>query len=246
MLLMSLSGAEMKTTIKYIAYLVILAGANGLFAQTVGVPVSLNLVQLSASASVQAVPDLLAIALNTSREGGDASEVQSGLKADIDAALAVARSQATPGQMEARTANFSLHPRYGRDGLPMGWTGSAGLVLEGRDFARIGSTAGEIRTLTVSSVGFGLSRELQAKLESEAQTLAIERFKSRAGEIARGFGFSGYTLREINVNTQEPGFAGRPRMMAAQTREAAADAPIPVEAGKVSVMVSVSGSVQMK
>lgn len=120
------------------------------------------------------------------------------------------------------------------------------MILEGRDFTRISGTAGKIQTLSVGSVSFGLSREQRAKVEGEAQGIAIERFKARATDIARAFDFAGYTLREVNVSAVEPGFTPRPRVMALEARATMADAPLPVEAGKTSVVVTVSGSVQLK
>jgi predicted secreted protein len=148
--------------------------------------------------------------------------------------------------MDVRTGNFSLYPRYGRDGKITAWQGSAELVLEGRDFARISATAGKIQTLTMGNVGFGLSREQRGKVEGEAQAQAIERFKAKAADIAKGFGFGGFTLREVSVNANDQGFVPRPRMMAMEARAVAADAPVPVEAGKSTVLVTVSGSVQLK
>jgi predicted secreted protein len=205
-----------------------------------------NVVQLAANGSVEVQQDLLSISMNTTRDGPDAGVIQSQLKTAIDAALLEAKKAAQPGQLEVRTGNFSLYPRYGRDGKPIGWQGSAELVLEGRDFARISSTAGKIQTLTIGSVNFGLSREQRAKVEGDAQGQAIERFKARASEIARGFGFAGYSLREVNVSANDQGFAPRPRMLAMEAKAMTADTPVPVEAGKTLVMVTVSGSVQLK
>ena len=236
----------MKITTKVIAACALLTGASALFAQQNLYPPLQNVVQLSANGSVEVGPDLLSISMNTTRDGPDAGVVQSQLKTAIDAALAEARKVAQPGQLDVRTGNFSLYPRYGRDGKSIGWQGSAELILEGRDFARISGTAGKIQTLTVGSVSFGLSREQRAKVEGDAQGIAIECFKARATDIARGFGFAGYTLREVNVSAVEPGFTPRPRLMALDARAAGAETPVPVEAGKTSVVVTVSGSVQLK
>jgi predicted secreted protein len=120
------------------------------------------------------------------------------------------------------------------------------MVLEGRDFARITTTAAKIQTLTMGGVGFGLSREQRAKVEGEAQSLAIERFKAKAAELAKGFGFSSYTLREVSVNSNDQGYPRPPRMMAMEAKAAQADMAVPVEAGKSSVVVTVSGSVQLR
>ncbi|MGJ7486657.1 SIMPL domain-containing protein [Variovorax sp. LT2P21] len=204
-----------------------------------------NVLQLSASGTVEVQQDLLSMTLSTTRDAPEAATVQNQLKAALDAALAEARKSAQPGQLDVRTGNFTLSPRYTREGKINGWQGSTELVLEGRDFPRITQTANRITTLTVGGVGFGLSREQRAQVETEAQSIAIENFKQKAGELAKGFGFAGYTLREVSVNANEGGPI-RPRMMAAQAKSLSADAPVPVEAGKTSVVVNISGAVQLK
>jgi len=228
-----------------IAACALAAATSGLWAQSTPWTPPQNVLQLSASGTVDVQQDLLVMSLNTVREGPDATTVQNQLKVVLDTALAEARKTAAPGQMDVRTGNFSLYPRHGRDGKISGWQGSAELVLEGRDFARITAAAGKIPGMTLGNVGFGLSRERRALVEADAQKQAIDRFKAKAGELAAGFGFTGYTLREVSVNANDPGFA-RPRMLAMEAKAAAADMPVPVEAGKSTVMVTVSGSVQLK
>lgn len=220
--------------------------AAGAVAQTAApVPVQ-NLVQLSASATVEVPQDLLTISMTTTRDGAEATAVQNQLRTALEVALAEARKMALPGELDVRTGNFNLYPRYGRDGKMTGWQGATELILEGRDFARISATAGKIQTLTLGQVGFGLSREQRARSEGEAQAMAIERFKTRATDIARGFGFSAYSLREVSVSANDQGFTPRPKLMAMEARAVMADAPVPVEAGKSAVVVTVSGSVQLK
>jgi predicted secreted protein len=239
-------GTGLNKLIRIGAACVIVAGSAGGFAQQVQFPAAQNVVQLSATGLVEVQQDLLSIVMSATRDGADAVMVQSQLKTAIDTALAEARKGAQAGQLDVRTGNFSVTPRYGRDGKSTGWLGSAELVLEGRDFARITATAGRIQTLTVSAVAFGLSREQRARVEGDAQSMAIERFKARAMDISRSFGFTGYTLREVNVNANDQSFATRPRMLAMEARAGAADAALPVEAGKTSVLVTVSGAVQLK
>ena len=65
----------------------------------------------------------------------------------------------------------------------------------------------------------------------------------RAGVSA--FGFGGYALREVSINTNDQGPMPRMRAMAMSAKSEMADAPVPVEAGKSTVLVSISGSVQM-
>lgn len=209
-------------------------------------PAPREVVQFSATATAEARQDLLSVTLRTTREGSEPMMVQEQLKSTLEAALADARVAGQAGALEVRSGNFSLVPRQGRDGRITAWQGSAEMVLSGRDFERIAATAGRIQGMTVASVVFGLSREQRERLESQARLQAIERFRTRAGEIARAFGFATYTLREVNIDSQEQGALIRPRLMAMEARSSVADAPLPVEAGMATVQVTVNGSVQLK
>ena len=60
------------------------------------------------------------------------------------------------------------------------------------------------------------------------------------------FGFGGYTVREVNVSSDEMRGMPVPMMRAQASRAAMEDAPLPVEAGKATVSAVVSGSVQMR
>jgi predicted secreted protein len=224
----------------------LVACAAGASAQSLPYPPPQNVLQLSATGTVEVQQDLLSLNLTTTREAGDANAVQSQLKIALDAALAEARKAAQPGQLDVRTGNFALYPRYSQGGKISGWQGTAELVLEGRDFGRITQTAGRIQTMTLGGVSFGLSREQRAKVEGDAQSIAIDRFKAKAGELAKGFGFSGYSLREVAVNTNDQGFPRPVRTLAMDSRTGQADMAVPVEAGKSTVVVTVSGSVQLR
>ena len=223
-----------------------LAGAGSASAQQGPQIPPQNVIQLAANGSVEVQQDLLSISMTTTREGQDATAIQTQLKTALDSALGEAKKSAQPGQLDVRTGNFSLYPRYGRDGKITAWQGTTELVLEGRDFARISATAGKIQTLTLSNVAFSLSREQRIKVEGDAQSVAIERFKARAAEIAKSFGFATYTLREVAVNAGDQGFTPRPRMVSMEAKSAVSDASVPVEAGKTTVTVTVSGTVQLQ
>jgi predicted secreted protein len=236
----------MQFTIKTIAACAMIAWAGASFSQNIRMETPQNVVSLQSTGTVEVQQDMLMISMNTTKDGTDAGAVQTQLKTALDAALSEAKKVAQPGQLDVRTGAFSMYPRYGRDGKINGWQGSTELVLEGRDFARISATAGKINTLTLGQVSFGLSREARAKVEGEAQAQAIERFKTKATEISKNFGFGGYSIREVSVNANDQGFSPRPRMEMMQAKTASSDAPVPVEAGRSTVVVTVNGSVQMK
>jgi predicted secreted protein len=211
-------------------------------------PVPQNVVSLAAAASLQVPQDWLTVVLATTREGNDAAALQAQLKLALDTALAEARRAArgtAPQDLEVQTGGFSLNPRYGRDGRMSGWSGRAELQLQGRDTAAIAQLAGRIQTLTVASTGFSLSREAREKVESQVVAEAIGRFRARADEVSRQFGFAGWTLREVNVQTELPMGQPQPRMRVASAMAATTDEALPVEAGKATVSVTVAGSVAL-
>ena len=243
----------MNKLIKLIAASAVLAGVSAAYAQNAAAPEPRNVVQLSAAGSVDVQQDLLVLTLSTARDGKDAAVVQSQLRQALDAAVLEARRNAEPGQMDIRTGNFSLHPRYGQSSQNSqasqinGWQGNTELVLEGRDFARITNTAARITSMTIAQVAFALSPEQRSKVERDAQSLAIENFKTQAADLTRAFGFADYGLREVSVNSNSYAPGPRPRMMAMEAKsDMVGSSPIAVEAGKSTVTVNVSGSVQMR
>ena len=204
-----------------------------------------GVVSLSASASVEVTKDLLNVVMTTTREGQDAAAVQSQLKQALDAALAEARKAAKPGQLEVQTGNFSLYPRYASKGGINGWQGSAELVIEGKDMPAIGQLTGRIGTMSIGRVGYGVSRELREKVEGEVTSQAIARYRAKAADYAKLFGYAGYVIREVSVGGSEPQMVAPAPMLRAKAMSASADEALPVEAGKATIVVTANGSVQL-
>lgn len=216
-----------------------------------------NVVSLSASASVEVAKDWLTVVFATTQAGADAAAVQSQLKQALDTALAEARKIAKPGDVLVQTGGFTLSPRYatapprspGSTSAPLppqiiGWQGSTELIVEGRDTQAISKLTGRIQTLSISRVGFSLSREAREQVEADVTAQAIDRFRSHALAVTKQFGFAGYTVREVNVSSD--GQVGRPvPMMRMQASAVMSDSALPVEAGNQAVTASVNGSVQM-
>jgi len=203
-----------------------------------------GVVGLSASATSEVTKDLLSVTLSTTRDGTSAGEVQAALKQALDAALAEAKKAAKPGEIEVQTGNFSLFPRYTNKGVISGWQGTAELQVEGRDVPGIAQLTGRITTLTIARVGARVSRQLQEKVESELAAQAIARYRAKAAEYAKHFGYRSFAIREVNVGSNEPvAYAAAPMMRSAQV--ASSGEALPVELGKGTVTVNVNGSVQL-
>jgi len=206
---------------------------------------------LTANANVDVTRDVLQIVFSTTRDGSDANAVQGQLKQALDTALAEAKKAAKPGQVDVQTGNFSLYPRYatvqstGKQTIN-GWQGSAELIVEGRDLATIGALVGKITTMTVARVGYRLSREAMQRVEADVVADAIARFRAKAGDYAKQFGYAGYAIREVTVSSSDAGQGPMRAMSAPAMRSAVVSEPLPVEPGKETVTATVGGTVQMK
>jgi len=215
-------------------------------------PPPVNVVSLSATATVELPRDWLTVVFSTTREAADAATVQLQLKQALDTALVEARKGARPGQLEVQTGAFSLYPRYaqpkpgsGGGATISGWQGSAELIVEGRDTQAIAQLTARITTLSIARVGFSLSREARERVEADVAALAIARFRARAEAVSKQIGMGGHVIREVSVSGNEPN-QGQPQpLMRAQASRAMADESLPVEAGKSLVTATVSGSIQM-
>ncbi|MGF6480156.1 SIMPL domain-containing protein [Paraburkholderia sp. JPY419] len=212
-------------------------------AQTM-MPQPSGVLSLNAQASAEVPQDEVEITLFYEQEASEPSALTATLNQRADAALQKARGVAG---VTARSGAFSIFPSTDRDGRISAWRGRTEVVLESRDFAAASKLAGQMASIMqVGNVRFSLSPEAQRAAEQRLSGEAIKSFREQAAASSQAFGFSGYSIREVNVN--HSGVMPRPMMMMS-ARAMGADAksaPMPLEGGTSTVTVNVSGSVQMK
>jgi len=205
-----------------------------------------GVISLNSSATVQVPNDWITVQFTTTKEGVDATVVQAGLKEALAAALAQAREVAKPdGHVEVHGGGFSLQPRFNAKGLVNGWTGTTSLWVQGRDMGTIAELAGRVQAMTVGSLDYSVSREAREKVEGDVAAQAIARFRAKAGDYAKAFGYTTFTVRDANVNTDGGAPTPRPLRMRVAMASSVSES-LPVEAGSGSVTANVSGSVQLK
>ncbi|HKT95619.1 MAG TPA: SIMPL domain-containing protein [Paraburkholderia sp.] len=205
-----------------------------------------GVLSLSAQASAEVPQDVVTITLFYEQEANDPASLTATLNQRADQALQKARGVAG---VTARSGQFSIYPSTDRDGRISAWRGRTEVVLESHDFAAASKLAGDMSSvMQVGNVQFSLSPEAQRAAEQKLSAQAIASFREQAASNARAFGYSGYTVRDVNVGHQ--GVPPRPMMMMMSARAMSADAkaapPMPLEGGTSTVTVNVSGSVQMK
>jgi predicted secreted protein len=214
-------------------------------AQGVTQPEPSGVLSLNAQASAEIPQDVVDITLFYEQEASDPSALTSTLNQRADAALRQAKGVSG---VTARTGSFAISPSTDRDGRISAWRGRTEVVLESHDFAAASKLAGEMASnMQVGNVQFSLSPEAQRAAAQKLTGEAIASFRQQASAGAQAFGYSGYSIREVNVGHN--GVMPRPMMMMsvrAMGADAKAAAPLPLEAGTSTVTVTVSGSVQMK
>jgi predicted secreted protein len=244
---MEISFMRTSSPLRALVLVLVLALAFGsAHAQQQLLPSPSGVLSLSASATIEAPKDLMSVVFTVTRDGTDSGAVQTQIKQALDAALAEARRIAKPGQVDVQTGAFSLSPRYSQKGVINGWQGTAELRVEGRDMPAIAQLAGKISTMTVNRVDYGIARETREKLGQDAAAQAIAAFRAQAASASKLFGYTDYTVREVNVSTSEQvpmPYRAEATMAMAKSADAS---PLPVEAGKGTVTAAVSGAVQMR
>ena len=204
---------------------------------------------LDATVAVEVIPDLAVITLAAEAQGLEAGPITREVQLAINTALAQAK--ATKG-VEARTGAVATNQRWNNKGVREGWTVRAELILKAKDFAVLGTLAGQLAQQKLMIVGssFELSRELREREEAALIERGIAAFRSKAQSASRAFGFAGYALREVHLGS----ISGdtRPvqlKMFAMRTAAApVADAdaePLAIEGGKVTLTLTINGGVLM-
>lgn len=217
--------------------------AHMTFAQTA--PEPLNLVRLDAVVSAPITPDTAVITMAAERSGSDASAITQQINKIIGDA--VREAKAVSG-VEAITSNFVTNQQYDNKGNVIGWTVRSELILKSKDFVQLGKLSGNLsQSLKIVGSSFEVSRALRTSEEAALLQRGLEAFQTKAKTAAQALGFSGYSLREINIQqAQLEGGNNQPRPMMMARAMAADAAPVQIEAGRTAINLTVSGSIQLK
>jgi len=199
---------------------------------------------LDAQARATVPNDEMVVTVAVEREGPQAGPLNEAVVAQLNAAILEAR---TVDGIRARLGGISTQPQFARDGRQQGWRVRGEVVLESTRMAalaQLGARLGE--RMQLAAVQFRLSGERRRAEEKQLVAEAAQAFRARAAEAATAFGFQGYDLKELALRTGgQPG--PRPLAMARGGAESApASMPLPAEGGDSEVVVTVTGTVELK
>lgn len=231
----------MKSIHSFLAVLLLIAISS---TQAQDRPAPLDVLNLDASVSSEIAPDLAVIVMAVNREGTDTAA----MTRDVNQVLAKAieQAKATPG-VQVSSGGYSTSPRYDNKGQRTGWQVRAELILKSKDFGSLGALAGNLSsTMNISSNSFELSPELRASEEGRMIESAVNAFKTKASATAKAFGYAGYIIREVTLGQAMQGSPAPKVMMMRSETMMTASAPMPIESGRMTLQLSVNGSVQMR
>jgi len=201
---------------------------------------------LQASASAEVMQDTVRISLTTEVEAADQPTAGRQLTAALDDI--VKRARGTEG-VDVRTGSFNVWPNNNSKGKITSWRGQGEIVLQSKDFAKASELASKLSDKTaISNIGFSLSREARDAQERKLLNQVAQAFRERAVAATNAFGFTGYRVMRLELGGSG-GAVPVQRMTAApmmMAKEGRASADVPLEAGEVTVTVSVSGTIALQ
>jgi predicted secreted protein len=198
-------------------------------------------VQVEVTTSSELPNDEMVVHLAADRGGEAAEKLNDEVLGALN--LALAKAKRVEG-VNARLGSITTQPDWGPQGKRTGWRVRGVLVLEGRNLKATGALAGELASdLQIAAVSFRLTPAARAREESRLLKEAAAAFNERARETAAAFGFTGFDLKNLNVNHAQ---GDPPRPMEMRMSTMAAKASVPTEGGDATVTLTIAGTVELK
>lgn len=184
--------------------------------------------------------DRMQAVLSLTAEDDNAARLADQINRSMDAALKTAKARV---KVEVRTGSYRTYPVYNKEKIQR-WRATQELLLEGSDFAELGSLIGQLQErLQVTSINFSVSAERRRVMEDELIAQALNAFKQRAELVRKQLAAQGYRIVDVSINTG----GGQPvPMMRGLAMEAASVAPPALEAGTSTLSVNVGGVIELQ
>jgi predicted secreted protein len=195
-------------------------------------------VTVTAAATASIANDRMHAWLRAEAEHVDAAAAASTVNARMAGALA--RAKAVAG-LETATSGYSTY-QITPKGQPSRWRVAQTLTIQGNDFNAITALVSRLQAddgLLLSGMSFSVSDTARRAAEDRLTQQAIRSWQARAELAAQGFGYQGWRIGKVAIQTGDSMRPYPPMRAAAMAADAAP--PVTVEAGTTDVTVTVSG-----
>lgn len=199
---------------------------------------------LEASARTEVTNDEMVIRLAVEREGTDLNSINQFVLQSLNSGIEQAKKVS---DVKATLGSLYTNQNWTPQGRPSGWKVRGEIVLQSKNLAGLGQLAGDLSArMLLAGVQFRLSAEARAQAEKRLLVEAANAFRNRAKEASLALGFKDFAMKDLNLSN---GFnvIVRPLLARAEMAMAkTASAAVPTESGESEVVLSFSGSIELK
>lgn len=232
---------------------IIVAGVAGAYFKWMGaLPISVTQTQKSSTfdangeGKVIVIPDQAVVSMGVQEEGFNLKQVQEAVNKKM---VSVSSSLKELGIKtdDIKTTGYNYYPDYNNKNKYTAYASVRVVIRDMEDVSPVMDLIGTLGLDDVSGPTFGLSDDLMEKTTKEARTIAIEKAKANAEELA---GIAGMSLGRI-VNIVEGGNRPQPYLMRESLPvtgggDASIKTSTPVEPGSSEVVVNVTLSYETR
>jgi predicted secreted protein len=206
---------------------------------------SLPTLTLDAQSKAVVANDEMQVAFAFEREGTDLGAMNQAVLQALSSAIADAKK--VEG-VKARMGSVQTNPNWTPQGKPSGWKVRGEVSFTSQNFTALGNLSGQLsQKLQFSGVSFKLSDEAKTTAERQLIRSAANAFRGKAQEAAVALGFKAFEMKDINLNNAGNTIVRPVQMMRAMRSDSmSASAPVPAEGGESEVIVTFSGTVNLK
>lgn len=216
------------------------------FAAESSTTLNYNMANVQAQATRQVSNDQMHAVLYIEKNNKQPAELSNQITQLMNQAMALGKKYP---QVKLKTGSQNTYPVYDNDNRKLReWRGRAEIKLESKDFKAASQLISELQqSFQTQAINFSVSDEQRLKVENELMVEASKNFQQRAQLLTQAWNKSGYTLVNLDLNTNNS--FPQPYMMRAsmaKTKAYDADAAQDVSAGESKITVNANGSIQMK
>jgi predicted secreted protein len=195
---------------------------------------------LQAGASAQIAQDTVRITLASEVSDVSQTVISDALSKAMDSVMKQAKADS---RVKVSSGNFRIWPMNDQDGKISNWRGRGEIYLESTDFGAASKLAAALSDrMPISNLDFSVSPQARTQKEEALLSEAAQAFRDRAQALTTAFGFTDYSIREINLDGAGARYESAPRMMSM----AADKVGVPLEGGTETVTVSIRGSIFLR
>ncbi|MEI8232838.1 MAG: SIMPL domain-containing protein [bacterium] len=237
----------LKKMLEIMMVAIIVAGAAGAYFKWIGaLPISVTQTQkmstfdATGEGKVVVVPDQAVLSMGVQEEGLNLKQVQEAVNKKM-ASLTKSLKEMGINEKDIKTTGYNYYPDYNNKNLYRAYANVSVVVRDLEQVSPVMDLIGKLGLDDVSGPTFGLSDELMNKTVKEARSLAIDKAKAKAEELA---GLAGMRLgRIVNVvegSNRSPNYLMREALPITGGGDMNAKTATPIEPGSSEVSVSVT------